>query len=200
MAAKQTSAPQFDLLTREEGLASLSSSGALPLPQEFDTKEYAAHWAKKGTEVGKLQGKQFLPQTVYSAQGWAIWKYPKEVATGELDEKKKPIMVKHEQAELPCEVTLGKGTYVLMFRPAAVQDQVNQVYAQLSRERVDNEIAGNTVDGGPVPQGMLTNEQLTRVLGAEAAAEDGSGPRQTVVHGANLQGRHLAGSRRRVSR
>lgn len=211
MAAKITNQPKraLDLLSDEGSVFDARNlGGKMSLPEEFDVTQHAGAWHQEGNEVESRRGKDILVGTRFSAQGWEIWRYPAERPTSEIDKKTgQPVMEKHPKAGKPHTVTLaGKeaGTYVLMFRPAAVQAQVNEAYALLSRERLIGEVRGSTLtlpeaeaSGG----GMVTDDQLTRVIGAEADHEGRNG-RSSVVHSAltGNSAQHLTGAPIRVSR
>lgn len=210
MAAKIENKEQapFHLLVDEGTVTDFANlGGKLALPREFDTKQFAAAWYMKGNEVESKRGKQPLLGTKYSAPGWEVWNFPEERPTGKMDEKSgKPVMEKHPNAGKTHEVTLaGKeaGTYVLMYRSADIQEQVNQVYGQLSRERLVGEVRGQTLTlaGSPETSGMLTDDQLSQLIGAEAQNEGRDG-QQTVIHSAlgGNSAEHLKGRTQRVSR
>lgn len=139
--------------------------GDFALPREFDQKRFASAFIPKGNAVTHAQGRQVLTGTNFTAQGWSIWKYPEQIPTGELNEKGKPVMEKHPKADERHEVTSrikDGGTFVLMYRDKEVQREVNQAYANLSRERMNQEATGQTVAGAHTEEdrGMLGKQRL----------------------------------------
>lgn len=141
--------------------------GDFALPYEFNTKKFAAQFSAKGNEVIAAQGRQTLTNTNYTADGWKVWKYPEEVPTGKLDEKGKPVFKKHPLAGKRHIVTSrikGGGSFVLMYRDLEVQREVNQVYANLSRDNMEMEVTGQTVAGANVQDdpGMLGADKLPK--------------------------------------
>lgn len=139
--------------------------GDFALPREFDAKRFASSFVPKGNAVTHAQGRQILVGTNYTAEGWHIWKYPTTIPTGTLDEKGKPVMEKHPKADEKHEVTSrikDGGTFVLMYRDKEIQNEVNQAYGNLSRERMQAEVTGQTVAGAnvEVDPGMLGKGRL----------------------------------------
>lgn len=139
--------------------------GDFALPIEFDSKKFASSFVPKGNAVTAAQGRQVLVGTNYTAEGWSVWKYPDTTPTGDLDEKNKPVMMKHPKAGEKHEVTSrikDGGTFTLMFRDKGVQQEVNEAYGQLSRQRMAQEVTGQTVAGANVTDdpGMLGRGRL----------------------------------------
>lgn len=101
------------------------------------------------------------------------------------------------------EVTLagGKesgGTYVLMFRPIHIQDQVNLVCALKSRELMEADLRGQTVGGNEPDKGLVTEKVLRKQLGTEG--EPDLDMPNTVVHGGVPFGGRITANVPRVSR
>lgn len=141
--------------------------GPFSLPVEFNSKKFASHFAAKGNGVKAVKGTQTLTGTKFTAPGWNVWTYPDTVPTGELDAKGKAIYEDHPLAGKTHEVTekVKDGTtFVLMFRDLDVQVQVNQAYANLSRDRMTQEARGETVAGANTEddEGMLGTNRLPR--------------------------------------
>ncbi len=147
-----------------QGIRTISSSergpnaGYFNLPPEFDAKKCAAHWAREGGEVAQRQQVQPILGTNYGSDGWEVWKYP--------DSNKEMRGRIHK-------VTLKTGTYVLMFRPKSVQDNVNAICGNVSKRHLMNEQRGATLAGQPIQDpGILTNEQLKRGTGLSEFGEE----------------------------
>lgn len=121
--------------------------GPFALPIEFDSDKFAAQFAPVGNATKALKGPQIVEGTQYTAEGWLTWKHPVTGKTHKVTERRKD----------------GE-TFILLFRPMAIQRQVNQAYANLSRERMEMEVTGRSVAGSPVTEdrGMLGLDRLPR--------------------------------------
>lgn len=188
----------LSLLRREAHVVDGSGAGALSTPAEFDNARFAAAWYKEGSEVLQAQGRQFLTGTNYSAEGWAVWKFPNEIEVPSEKEGEKPKKEKHPMAGQPHKVPLTGGIYMLMFRPAEVQHAVNVAYGRVSRDRIKRELQGESVAGSARANGMLTDRELTRVMGAESS-ESGE-PVETVLHGSLTADGHLGSGEQTLRR
>jgi hypothetical protein len=121
------------------------NAGYFNLPPDFDQKKHAAHWEREGGAVEQRQQVQPILGTNYGADGWQVWKYP----------------AGHELANRICKVTLKSGTYVLMFRPRNVQDNVNAICGNVSKRHLMREQQGMSIAGAPITDpGILNDEQI----------------------------------------
>lgn len=135
-------------------------AGMFTLPPEFDQKLYSAEWVDEGMVEMKKQ-RQHLPQTGgLTADGWEPFK----------------------KAGKPVFVTISKGRkFFLMFRPKALQDQVNAAYGNVSKELLRREIRGETLTvptpAGTLAQvqdpGMLTEARLKSEMGGMSETSEG---------------------------
>lgn len=192
---------RFDQLIPNTGSVDTKVGGKLALPYEFDTNELAGQWSKKGADVDAARGPQPVVGTEYSARGWDIWKYPNEVPDG-LDDNDKPEKKKHDKAGQAHEVTLSDGTYVLLCRPKVVQDQVNEAYAEHSRQLMNLELSGTTIAGSAHDDsGMLGEQQLNAVERFGDMEAERSQGREPVLHGATRPtGKALIGNKRKLTK
>lgn len=129
-----------------------ANGGQLSLPKQFDRTKFAAKWAKEGLEAESQQQEQPVGNKIM-VSGWAVWKH-----AGKL-----------------CRRILGSGRYILMCRPRLLQNAVNAVCGNLSRERIIGEHKGTQRDGEneSLPaNGMLTLEQLNRLEPNPAEAQE----------------------------
>lgn len=185
MAIEVTKSP-FSLLKSGSVRDGMNQGGSFKLPANFDQGGLAAGFYLE-SEVPSMQADQTLHGTKFSAPGWAVWKEPDFLLgtkTPNPDKgKKKTVTTRDKVPEV----------YVLMCRPMDVQQQVNEVYGMLSRERMDNEIATSAAFTSQ-DTGMLSDERLKSEIGAEAEAESiqrghavapvmhgGNGPRPRVL-------------------
>lgn len=131
-----------------------TDAGIFNLPPGFDTKRYAAEWVESGQVDFKKQ-RQVLPQTGFTADGWELYKV--------------------EGAKNPFTVSGGNGKkYVLMVRPRVVQDQVNALFGNVSKDQINRERKGETVAGAaPQDPGILTEARLRSVAGEGALVGEG---------------------------
>jgi hypothetical protein len=105
------------------GIGNGPDAGMFTLPPEFDQQLHAAEWVDEGQVEMKKQ-RQHLPQTGLTADGWELFK----------------------KAGKPVCVSLSKGRkFYLMFRPRAVQDQVNAAYGNVSKELLRREVRGESL-------------------------------------------------------
>lgn len=102
-------------------------------PKAFDTSKYAAKWAFVGADAEAAQLQQPLVPG-YMADGWAIWK---------------------DDDDKPCIRPLGGKQVILMCRPKVLQKAINGIFGNISKERTIAEQQGKTVEGRPVPRGLL---------------------------------------------
>lgn len=125
--------------------------GRLTMPKEADSRLYAFKWVKLGIDVSRaLQAEQVIG-TNYEVDGWQRWK----------SRMGKP----HSRA-------LKEGTFILMFRPKALQENLQRTYGNISRQRTINEALGHTVAGEAASdRGMLVDTILNTV---ERASGDDS--------------------------
>jgi hypothetical protein len=134
-----------------------TNAGVFALPKEFDTKLYAAEWAKKGADVDAKRGPQPIVGTNFGAVGWKPWLYPE-------DSKLKGR---------PCEVAVKNGTYVLLCRPRGVQNDVNAIYGNVSKQHLIREQQGESIAGQPVRDpGMLSDARIRETTGIKEFGGD----------------------------
>lgn len=132
-----------------EGLTAIShgelarvNAGELHLPSSFDVRRFAVKWAKMGTGVERSRQEEILTPKLKAA-GWTVWKDPKT----------------HRN----CRKTLSTGVHLLLCRKKELQDTINAVYGNTSRERLMNEQQGITANGDvPHDPGVLTNQYLNQ--------------------------------------
>jgi hypothetical protein len=132
------------------GLNAGPDAGLFSLPPEFDTKKFAAEWVESG-QVQMKQQRQTIQQAGVTADGWEIWRKNKDDKATEVH-------------------TSGSKKFILMCRSRIVQDQVNAIYGNVSKQVLAREIKGETVTGvgGQVQDpGILTEDRLKNVLGGE---------------------------------
>lgn len=165
-------------LRRSPSLQIDNQGGKFALPPEFDRTKWASAYYLEGNESLAMQQPQVLQGTDLIADGWAVWKYPEERIISVPDEESggmKEDIEKHPSAGQPHRVHgLKPGeVWLLHCRPLEVQDDVNRVYGEQSREQMIREIQGDTFtqDEGMSPSGMLTNRMLKAEIGAEAEIE-----------------------------
>lgn len=177
---------KFPLLRAVGGIHSNTGpvGGRYVVPAEFDTKKFASAFYPEGNEVSAMESDQPVVGTSLTAPGWKVWKYPQYVGDGKNKEE-------HPKAGKPHKVsstsTDGK-TLVLMFRPLAIQKQVNEAYGEVSRKLMINEIQGVTLqpaaattDRGEPDRGMLTNRRLVGAGDGVDVEVDESDPGSAVV-------------------
>lgn len=128
---------------------SAASRGALQPPDDWDGKQFVGKWVPDGAKVSAARQSEILPGG-YAAAGWEIWK---EAATG-----------------MACTRISNGKQFVFVYRKRALQDAVNRIYANQSRERVNREVAGNSADEALRQEGLIPNEILKKVPGLN---EDG---------------------------
>lgn len=139
--------------------ASEPDAGMFNLPPEFDRKQHAAHWVKKGPDVQRMAQRQpVVGAQGVTSDGWQVWK----------DSKGRQAAV----------TTSKSGEYILMFRPKLVQDQENALYGNVSKGRMLREkhaAASARQETRADAPGMLTSEQLreARMSDSEADGDDG---------------------------
>jgi len=126
--------------------------GIFNLPPDFDTKAHAAEWVEEGQIMFKQQ-RQSIVGTGMSADGWAIYKH---------------------NGKTYKTTTGNKKTFVLMFRPKQLQQDVNALCGNLSKQRIKREVKGETIAGESIADsGMLPESRLrqTREGGSFDASE-----------------------------
>lgn len=131
-----------------------SLAGIFTLPSEFDTKQFASKWVKRGAAADAVIGqREHIVGTDFTADPWEVWK----------DGKNKPFSNKARDGE-----------YVLLCRPRQIQDEVNAIYGNVGKQRQLAEKRGETAGGVQVvDSGFLGDERLSQVIGREGAAQDG---------------------------
>lgn len=118
-----------------------SLSGALSLPVEFDRNKYAAKWVEKGFQTQQAMQEQHISATII-ADGWIVWKHKSQI----------------------CQRILSGKAYILMCRPKELQQQINAICGNLSREKVVREHSGQTSSGQPLEDhGILSTQELQAV-------------------------------------
>lgn len=151
-----------------EGLTSLSSAESsrplvgsrFSLPPSFDTRKFASKWVADGPAVEEAKQDQIIASANVKAVGWAVFQGVNlEAAKGDDAEsaKKAPKLA-------PVTRVVGAKRFVLMFRPIALQQAINRLYANESRDRLNGELLGDTAQvnetGDP---GILTNHDLQKM-------------------------------------
>lgn len=180
---------QFPHLRFVGGANGINVGGRFSLPPEFDSVRFASAYKMKGNEVLAAQREEPVLGTGYVADGWTVWKYPKNTQVPKLDDDGEPVMrkipnkdwnknsdpsVPKEFTEMVYEENPSSGqphevhsqeqngpTYVLMCRPIEVQNQINEIYGLLSIDNMTAEVRGDTIGGAkPDDPGMLTDPRL----------------------------------------
>jgi len=165
-------------LTKLQGPLRLqNASSRYALPADFDATKYASKWVFDGPEVQEAQQERVLAYANVKAQGWAVWKTKQPYTEEEqavidgIKSKEKPsqedkiTLTKLENARklVPHVRTIGKHKHILMFRPKALQQAINQIHAASSRALVNQELVGETNQVNPANDpGILTNADLRR--------------------------------------
>ncbi len=134
---------QLTLLRRVKRDDSRGFVGHFRLPESFDTNKFAAAWVEK-SRIAEMTQEQPVVGTPYMAPGWTLYRNSE-------NEK--------------YSIQSGGTEYFLMLRPKAVQDQVNEAYGQLSRQRLNQEVVGEQTSAGS--DGMLTNKDMDKVIGQD---------------------------------
>lgn len=135
------------------------TAGVFNLPPEFDKDNYVAEWVKKGSDVDAKKLAQPIVGTNYASQGWTVWTHPQG----------------HRLAGRPAEVPTSKsGVYILMYRPRKIQEQVNALYGNVSKQHLIREQSGQSIAGQIVSDpGMLSDERIKQATGiTEFGGED----------------------------
>lgn len=131
-----------------------ASGGMFQLPPKFDRTRYSAQWEEEGPKAEALLQPQHLMGLNLVADGWAIWKDPE---TGQ-DRR----------------VTSGSGKkYILLCRPAEIQDEINALYGDKSKADIYKAQTGEVIPnegGSGAPHGMLTSDMLKGVDGHDEEA------------------------------
>lgn len=134
-----------------------ADAGIFNLPPEFDTTQFASEWVEKG-QVNFKQQRQVLAGTKYTADGWSVWKK---------ESKDRPTVVTGSNSK----------EYVLMCRPTVIQKQVNAIFGNVSKQKINQEIQGAVTarsEGAANDPGIIPEERLKTILPGEdaRAAED----------------------------
>lgn len=119
----------------------MPDSGLFQLPPGFPVDKLASEWVEQGRVQFKQQ-RENLIGTGYSADGWTIYRANPE--------------------DRPTEVVTGdKKRFVLMVRERDLQNQINKLYGNVSKMRINREVQGETVAGnGLQDSGILTAQAL----------------------------------------
>lgn len=152
---------KLHLLKKGGDVMRQQGSGLLTPPADFDLSRFAAKWAKEGNEVAVAMQEQRVQGTEYTAPGWQPWK--------DKDGKQ-------------YRVSLGDGSYILMFRPKEIQQAVQEAYGELSRKRLIAEGIGETVGGATPQKWLVTNQDLNKQEGRDPEVEALSKSQSTVVN------------------
>lgn len=133
-----------DLGIRVSTTPSVVNMGVFSLPLEFDTNQFASHWAEEKS-VPYLEQRQPIVGTQLDSPGWSVWKQNADSP--------------------PHRVVDARGTtYVLMFRSRALQDRVNAIYGNKGLEVKYKEQLGLTHEGATIQdQGILGEERLAAI-------------------------------------
>lgn len=133
-----------------EGLTTLEASerkavlsgGRFALPPGFPS-EMSSMWKEEGPGVIEAQQEEVLQFAGVKAAGWTVFKH----------------LVNNKQE--PYKRSIGKTTYVLLMRPRALQQAVNQIYANQSRTITNGEVEGDStaVNANSDP-GILSNSDI----------------------------------------
>lgn len=119
------------------------------LPPSFDASKYASKWVEQGPNVIEAQQPTVFVSAGVQAEGWQVFKQlkagqtiPEPPKEGELPlaDAKKPARPVME----PVTRVVGKMVFVLLFRPKRLQEVVNIIHANESREIVQREVGGQT--------------------------------------------------------
>jgi hypothetical protein len=165
--------PNFGALNRRGGVNGAPIGGKFILPVEFDSVKFASAFYTEGAEARSMQTEQPVVGTAYFAEGWKVWKFPKEIPEGFPNEGDP-----HPNAGEPHKVvsasSKSKEAFVLMYRPKEVQEQVNQCYGLLSLEQMTAEVKGETlsVEEANGDKGMLTADRLDKAYREPDAIEE----------------------------
>lgn len=158
--------PQVAGLTSLEGPANARMSGSkFALPPSFDATKWASKWVEQGPNVIEAQQPQVLDFANCQADGWAVFKSLKvgDKSEADLADAKPGDKPKAGPNMVPYTRAVGKTVYVLLFRPKALQQAVNILYANQSRDMVGREVMGESsaanISGD---HGILTNQDLKR--------------------------------------
>lgn len=153
-----------------EGLSALSAGVAqnplagskFALPPGFDATRFASMWAEEGANVIEMQQPTILASAGVQAAGWQVYKQLKVVHNAKKlddmppEDRPKPAMERVVRV-------VGKTTFVLMFRPKALQQAVNIIHANESRAMVSREVEGETNTANESgDRGILTSADMAR--------------------------------------
>lgn len=131
------------------------SGGRFALPAGFPAN-MSSMWQPEGPSVMEAQQPEMLQFAGVKAAGWTVFKSltPATKEDLALDKDAKPKI-------LPYKRSIGKTTYILLMRPRALQQAVNQIYANQSRTIVNAEVDGdsNSVNANSDP-GILSNADI----------------------------------------
>lgn len=125
----------------------MPDAGIFNLPPDFPADKLASEWVAEERVRFKEQ-RQTLVGTGFSADGWTIYR---------ADPKDKPTVVVNGQNK----------KFVLMVRGRGLQNEVNALYGNVSKQRINREVTGETVGGKSLQDtGILTEESLKQTVGA----------------------------------
>lgn len=169
--------PLVEGLTRIEGPIDKKRLQGTPfaLPAGFPTDKYAAMWQQKGNAVAESQLPTYIESIGAQAEGWQVYKVLKNTKPILSDNATKEEIEAHKKwvpVWEPVERILKSGALVLMFRPLALQNALNQIYANQSREMTGGEIDGNSRPSDP---GVLTNRDLREHFRNDREADEATG-------------------------
>lgn len=139
------------------------------LPPGFDSKKWASKWVEQGPNVIEAQQSTVLQSAGVVAEGWQIYKElktPKVVETPIVEGEELPLADAKKTprpALVPVTRAVGKAIFVLMCRPKQLQQVVNIIHANESREMVQREVGGHTNASNPAnDEGILTAADMKR--------------------------------------
>lgn len=118
-----------------------ANAGIFQLPPNFPSKEFVGEWVPED-QVQFKQQRQLMPQVGAMVPGLTVWK-------GE-DGKAKNTVVHGG----------GNKKFVLMLRPRKLQEAMNALYGNVSKEAYNREVSGKTVAGAGQDAGMLSEQNL----------------------------------------
>lgn len=168
--------------------------GIFVLPPEFNSNALASRYVEKN-EVQQVRQNEPVIGTEYSAPGWEVWKFPKFLPKADGTEySEDETKIPHDKADKPYEVFSGGKTYVLVFRDAEISAQVSELYAQLSREKLEIEINESPTAAG---QGaVIPSSDLPRDRALEAEMREDEALRKEAAANTKSPVKNLLSSQR----
>lgn len=177
----QTNLKGFSLI---EGNTPINlASGPFAIPAGFPVETMSAKWVEDGMGVQEARQPETLAFVGLRAEGWELYKVVDteamnlekirlaEEAEKETsgDKKLAPTKPKSVQPMFKNFTrVVGKRLFVLMMRSKQLQQSINIIYANQSRELVTRELQGDTSQVmGEDRGGILTNRDLTKMVGRE---------------------------------